>query len=98
MQGYMKGQVTLINLLALAMSLVMLSILMPVLIQPTIDNTVNCLQGGTGIPPQTCPDPPLVPNAQTPVVIVLIQLAPAFLFISLIVTGLIYAIPRREGG
>ena len=78
----MKGQVTIINMLMLVMTFIAYFALLPVLMQFIADTTVQ-LQ--------------IEPTSMTPAIIMLLNLIPFLIPCMIIITGFIYAIPRREG-
>lgn len=91
---YYKGQVTFVNLMAIVITLIVFFNLLPVL-QGFIDKSAFCLNGGVG---SGCPTPPLTPNDQTSTIITLMHISPFMVLLGIIITILIYANPRREGG
>jgi len=78
----MKGQVTFINLIAIAVTLIVYMAILPV-INSFIDTTVSDLL--------------LSPNQYTTVLVAMLYLVPFLLLLMIILSGLNMAIPRREG-
>jgi hypothetical protein len=83
MKGYKKGQVTLVNLIALVVTVFVYAVLAPVL-QPQLDTCIAALS--------------VTPNAMTPAIVVLIQLTPFFLLLMIVLTGFNWAMPRQQQG
>jgi uncharacterized BrkB/YihY/UPF0761 family membrane protein len=81
-QGSKKGQTTLVNLLGLLVVLFMLFVFLPI-IGTMSDTTVAAMS--------------ITPNDYTPYYIALIRIIPLALIVSVILTGIYYAVPRREG-
>jgi uncharacterized BrkB/YihY/UPF0761 family membrane protein len=78
----MRGQTTLINLLGLLVVLFMLFVFLPI-IGTMSDTAIAELS--------------ITPNSYTPYYIALIRIIPLALIVSVILTGIYYAVPRREG-
>lgn len=78
----MKGQVTMINLMALVITIIVYMALLPV-INGFIDTTVVELQSN--------------PTQYTNIQVIMLYLMPFLLLLMIILTGFNYAIPRREG-
>ena len=81
-QNYHRGQTTLVNLFGLLVVLFMLFAVLPV-INGMSDTTVAALWAS--------------PNEYTPYYVLAIRIIPLALILSVILTGIYYAIPRREG-
>jgi len=77
-----KGQITLVNFLAIFVTFILYMILVPVL-TPMIETLVVQLSG--------------TPNEVTPAIIMLLRLMPFVLLLAIVLTTFNYAIPRREG-
>lgn len=82
--GYRKGQVTLINLIGLILTLIIYVILAVPLLAPMIN--------------QIAADLIATPNEFTYMTVALLHLIPLFILMMIIITGLNYAIPQREAG
>ena len=78
----MRGQTTLVNLLGLLVVLFMLFVFLPII--GTMSDTAIAELSVT-------------PNSYTPYYIALIRIIPLALIVSVILTGIYYAVPRREG-
>ena len=78
----MKGQITLVNLLAIFVTLLIYMVLLPVL-NPFIEATVTGLEAS--------------PNEMTPAIVMVLRLVPFVLLVCIVLTALNWAIPRREG-
>jgi uncharacterized BrkB/YihY/UPF0761 family membrane protein len=78
----MKGQVTFVNLLVLLVTFIVFFVLLPVL-NIFIDAQVAIEEAN--------------PNEFSPVMIILLRIVPAMILLMIIITGLNYAIPNREG-
>ena len=78
-----RGQVTITNLVVLAVTLLLLFTFVIPVLQPLIDSTVIDLQAS--------------PNEYTPIIVALLQLVPLFLTLSILMTAIHYANPRKEG-
>lgn len=78
-----RGQITLVNFLALFITFLLYLALMPVL-TPIIDSTVASIS--------------VTPNQYTPIIAAMMYLIPAFILLFLVLTGLNYAIPQQQQG
>jgi len=78
-----KGQVSLVNLIALVVTVFVYAILVPVM-QPTLDACIASLNA--------------TPNDMTPAIVVLIQLTPFFILLMIVLTGFNWAMPRQQQG
>lgn len=79
----MRGQITLVNLTVLFVVL----LLWLVGFLPVVNGAINTAVAGLLA----------APNSNTPYLVTLIQLIPFAVTLGIILTGLNYAIPRREG-
>jgi len=78
----MKGQVTFVNLIAVVITLIVYFMFIPIL-QPMIDSTAVYLNSD--------------PNSTTPILIVMLDFLPFILLLSIVLTAINYAVPKREG-
>ena len=83
MSKTMRGQTTLVNLLGLLVVLFMLFVFLPI-IGTMSDTAITELS--------------VTPNSYTPYYIALIRIIPLALIVSVILTGIYYAIPRPQVG
>lgn len=77
----MKGQITIVNLLGVVVSLILYLAMLPA-IQSIIDSTITTLE--------------LTPNDFTPMLKIIIYITPAFVLLAIVLTAINYAIPQRE--
>jgi len=82
-RGYKKGQVTITNLIALVITFLLYFILAVPLLTPLIDDVVTELEAN--------------PNEFTAVTVMLLYIVPFLILLMILITGLNYAIPQREG-
>jgi len=78
-----KGQVTISNLIALLMAFIIFFVFGAPILYPLIDNLTANLSAS--------------PNQYTAIMISILQLSPLVLVLSILLTALHYAIPKREG-
>lgn len=78
----MKGQITIVNLIAVLLTIFVYFAMLPIL-NTFIDNTVVSLQNN--------------PNEYTDMQITLMYMLPFVMLLMIILSGLNMAIPRREG-
>ncbi len=78
----LKGQITLVNFLAIFVTFILYMVLVPVL-NPMIDTLVVSLESD--------------PNDITPAIVMLLRIMPFVLLLGIVLTTFNYAIPRREG-
>lgn len=78
----LKGQMTLVTLIALLLTLLVYMTLLPVL-NPFIESTVTYLEAD--------------PNEMTDMIIMVLRLVPFVMLLAIILSALQYAIPRRSG-
>lgn len=78
-----KGQVTVLNLIMLLITLFLYFAFIPVL-SPMIENTADYMVDNTT-------------NEFAPLIVVLLHMVPFTMLLMIIITGFNYAIPQREG-
>lgn len=81
--GFSRGQITIVNLIMLIITLFLYFVFVPI-IQPFIDDTINYMTYNTT-------------NPYTPYVAIFLNMIPFFLLLMIVMTGFNYAIPRKEG-
>jgi hypothetical protein len=81
--GYKKGQVTITNLIALVVTFLIYFIVAVPLLTPLIDDVVADLEAS--------------PNEFTSVTVMLLYIVPFLLLLMILITGINYAVPQREG-
>jgi hypothetical protein len=78
----MKGQISLVNLIMIFVTIIAYFILLPVL-SAISDETVTTLQAA--------------PNTYTSLIVTLIYILPFFILLAIVITIFNYAIPTQEG-